>query len=121
MVVKFDYADMLETADELINEFGQDATISVPGARSGDAFNPTIGAPTTATVVIVEVAYKAREIDGEKVLAQDKKLIIRADAAAPLLSATQITYGGTTYKFIGPVSPLNPGGTLLMYTAQVRA
>lgn len=121
MTVKFDYADMLETANELIEEFGQDATISVPGAISGSDSNPTIGAPTTTTVTIVEIAYDIREIDGTTVQSTDKKLIIEAASPVPLEDATRITYGGKTLYLVGPAQPLNPGGTNLLFTAQARA
>lgn len=115
------YAEMLATANELLDFFGQSGTAIVPGATTGDAFNPTPGTPASSSIILVEIDFQQKEIDGTTVLQGDKRLIIKADAPSLIPSSTQISYGGVTHQVIGPVVPLNPGGTLMIYTAHVRA
>lgn len=117
------YSEMLAVAIELIEFFGQSVTLSVAGATSGDAFNPTPSAPAPHTVTAVEIDFKQSEIDGTSVLASDKQLIIRGDQWDPiLLLSTVCTVGGIDYRIIGPLNPINPGGLgTLFFTAHVRA
>lgn len=117
------YADMLATANELLDEFGQPGTLITPGTRTGDKWNPTIGDPGAIACTLVETDYNLREIDGTNILATDKRIIIKADPAISEIipSATQVTYAGKTSPIIGPVKPLNPAGiAALIWTAQVR-
>lgn len=119
----FDYhADALAVADELLDFFGQSATLTSPGTASGDDFNPTAGTPVTETCTIVEIDFNQNEIDNSLVLASDKKVLIKVGdlTATVVASARTLTYGGIIHRIIGSVRPLNPGGTLILYEAQVR-
>lgn len=119
----FDYqADALDVADELLDFFGQTATLTTPGTTTGDAFNPTAGTPVTETCTIVEIDFNQNEIDNSLVLASNKKILIKVGdlSATVIAGARTITYGGVIHQIIGPVRPLNPGGTLILYEAQVR-
>lgn len=122
MVATFDYADMLATADELIAFFGQTGTLVIPGTKTGDAWNPTIGSTTTESCTLVEIEYNRNEIDGTNVLSTDRKLYIKAGGLAANLipSATQITYGGTTKQIVQPVKQLSPAGTNMFWEVQAR-
>lgn len=119
----FDYAEMLATADELLEYFGQPAVLTSPGTSSGDVFNPTPGAPATEVCTIVEIDYEQGEIDNSAVLATDKRILIKVGdlSATVVASARTIAYGGKTFTIVGPVKAINPGGTLLLYEAQARA
>lgn len=122
MTDTFDYAEALADADELITFFGQAATLTAPGTTSGDAFNPTAGTPVTETCTLVEIDFDERTIDGVNVLRSDKRVLIKVGdlSGVVIAGARTITYGGVIHQVIGSVRPLNPGGTLLLYEAQVR-
>lgn len=122
MVDTFDYADMLQTADELITFFGQTGTLTTPGARTGDAFNPTIAAPTTEACTLVEVEYDRNEIDGTNVLSTDRRLYVKAGGLATNIvpDFTTITYGSVVKQIVAPVRRLAPAGTNMYWELQVR-
>ena len=119
MAELFDYARAKNTADRLIKKFVRDAVISTPGARSGDPFNPVLEPPTTATITLVEIGYEISEIDGKLILAKDKRLIVQADAAAPLTTSSTINYNGETFTIVN-CKPLSPGETVILYEVQAR-
>lgn len=122
MVERFDYEEMLAVANELIDEFGQDGTLSVPGTKTGDAWNPTIGAPSSVPCVCVEIDFNRNEIDGKQVLATDKRVFVKAGglSADIVPGATQITYNGKVHQIVGPVKQINPAGLNLAWEMQVR-
>jgi hypothetical protein len=112
------YDEMAETAGELIGEFGQSVTLT---ALTSGIYNPADGsaaaAPADHTVLGVEMAYTAREIDGVRIQGGDKRLLI--DGTAQPTVGWQATYGGETYQIV-TTEPVNPGGTLLCTILQLR-
>lgn len=119
----FDYAGIRDNvANKLIDKFGQPGTIRAPGAKTGDKWNPTIGAPTTEACVLVELEYTQSEIDGTLILAKDKKVLVKVGGLTKefMVNATELIYGGVTHIVVQPVKPLSPGGVLLLWELQVR-
>lgn len=118
----FDYANARSVADNLITKFGQTGTVTTPGTKTGDAWNPSIGAAGTETCTLVELDFAESEIDGTLVLRTDKKVYVRAGglSAEFMNAATKLTYGGVDHQIIKPVKPFAPGGTVLLWELQVR-
>lgn len=115
----FDYARSKATADRLIARFGQAGTLRRP-TSTGAAYNPTPGAPEDHAVTIVVLDYKDTEVDGTRIRATDKRVLLaRSDLAiAPALS-DQLFIGYEPHALI-EVQPLSPGGTVLMWELQAR-
>lgn len=119
----FDYTKMLAVANKLLDKFGQAGTLTIPGAKTGDAWNPTIGATSSVDCVLVETDYSQGQIDGVSILATDKQVYVKVGGMSAEIVAlsTQIVYGGKTFQIVGPVKQINPAGTNLVWIIQARA
>jgi len=115
----FDYAETKADVDELIAEFGQAITLRRYEA-GGEAYDPTAGGPYDVQVVGAVIDYALREIDGTRVLATDKKVLVAVgDATDPPTPAHRLVVSGVEHAIVS-VSTLAPAGTVVMWTLQVR-
>lgn len=113
------YDDDKAMADEEIAESGMSATLKRP-TTSGPAYNPTIGTPTSYAVNVVVQEYRNAEIDGARVQAGDKKVMMaKGSLAIEPDTSDKLVIGGVDHAIV-EVRPLNPGGTVLLYEMQVR-
>jgi hypothetical protein len=115
----FDYLKTRGTAEKLIENFGQDATLT-QYANSGTAYNPTrTGTDHTCRLVVTE--YADRDVDGTLVLRTDRNVIISTAGLAVIPSkADTLTIGGVAHQIV-EIMPLEPGGIVVIWQAQVRA
>jgi hypothetical protein len=114
----FDYTSVRDTADELLEEFGMAATIRRL-ANTGDPYDPTQTATDTACTVVV-TDYAHSEKDGTRIQVKDRKVLVAAGSLAITPTpADRFVLGGISYEIVA-VSPLEPGGTVVMYEMQVR-
>ncbi len=122
----FDYSEIAETANEIIEEFGQAVTLThvIPGA-----YDPTTGGvtntTTTQTGTGAVVNWAARQIDGTLIRATDKRLLLSplntagAALTAPVLGDT-VSIGGVTYTLVEPLKEINPAGTVVLFDVNLR-
>lgn len=96
------------------------ATLYRPGSETGDAHNPTRGSWTSETITVVASDYREREIDGERVQADDRRFLVSTDgiSAAPAIG-DGLVLGSDGYLVVN-VMPVAPGGVPLMWKIQVR-
>lgn len=116
------YTRLQATANRLIARYGSSsgASLNEPGTPSGDPFNPTMGAPTQHAVTVVVTMYSKREIDGQRILATDKKVFIApGDGSMDPQTSWSLTIGAVTYQII-TISPMQPGDIVLLWEAQCR-
>lgn len=115
----FDYIKTRGTAEKLIENFGQDATLT-QYANSGTSYNPTrTGTDHTCRLVVTE--YANRDIDGTLVLRTDRKAIIStAGLTVTPSKADTLTIGGVVHQIV-EIMPLEPGGIVVIWEAQIRA
>ncbi len=115
----FDYGRFKATADRLLARFGQPGILRRPTA-SGTAYNPTAGSPQDYACTLVVDAYSNRDVDGTRVRATDKKVLLATGALAiEPATADKLVIGGVEHT-IERVEPLAPGGVTVMWTLQVR-
>lgn len=116
----FDYGEMVALATELIGEFGQTGTLSKAGVKTGVAWNPTFGSPTTAPITFVDLDIIKRS-DGETLVAESIRtlLIAKPDSVIPS-KGDRITIGGTEHM-LGEVKPLAPAGVVVFYEAKLES
>lgn len=118
----FNYTSSKATAERLIAQFGQAATLRRVTVSGGSAFDPASGTPTTTNhaVTLVELEFTRAEVANGLVERGDKKLLLSTAGltVTPDLS-DKIVMGSTVYA-IHDIRPLNPGGTVLMYEIQAR-
>lgn len=115
------YADMLAMADEMIAEFGQLGAIRRPGVNNGTPHTPNYGPPTNEPARFVMTAWSARDIDGTRIKAADRKALVAPGTlpADPTTSDLLVEANGTPWKIVG-VETLRPAEMTLLYTLQVR-
>lgn len=114
----FDYARSKATADRLIARFGQSATLRRQ-TNTGTSYQPTITTTDYACTIVV-LDYDLREIDGARVLATDKKVLLaKGSLAIEPTTADKLLIGGVAHSLID-VRPLSPAGTVVLYQLQAR-
>lgn len=119
----FDYVESRADADTLIAEFGQDVSLR-HSVNSGTPWAPT-QTPTDYPTKAAILDYSARQINGETVLATDRRALV---AAGPLdaLGVTSIAVpdrlvvAGVALSIVRVVT-LAPAGTVVLYDCQLRA
>lgn len=117
----FDYDDMAETADEMIQEFGATGSIIRITPGNGPSYNPGNPTETPHPARLVITAFKANEVDGTRIRATDKKAIVSAVglAVAPRVDDALLDADGERLKIV-EVMPLRPAQTTVIYTCVVR-
>lgn len=115
------YGDMADVALELLAEFG--AAVSLPRGTGGQ-INPVTGevyantAVTTVTTTGLLRPYDDNMIDGARILAGDRELIL-SDEQAPTPS-DKPTIGGDQWAIVS-IKNIKPDGvTPVCYFVQVR-
>jgi hypothetical protein len=121
--VSFDYTEIREVADEVIEAFGQAATLR---RFTRGTYNPETGgysggstADTAVKVVVTE--YAKNMVDGALILATDRRVLLSAQdlSIEPNPKNDKLVVGGTVYEIVRS-DPLSPGGTVVLYELQVR-
>lgn len=117
----FDYARAAATASRLITQFGQPATLRKPGAKTGAVYDRTIGAPTDYPVTLVDLNRSVRDRAGTLVGEAVRTIYVStAGLTVPLEKADTVQIGGQWCE-IAEVRPLNPGGVMVFWEADLVA
>lgn len=119
------YAEMAETANELIQEFGASATIRriLTDSSTYDAATGTTTPPaevqTACTAVEIELDKKM--IDGTMVRQSDSRLFVAVKGVStPPVVGDLIVWGTVTYTVI-LAKPISPARTDVVYDLYIRA
>jgi hypothetical protein len=118
--VTFNYGRMTSTADRMIERFGVAGTLR-RRTTTGPAYDPTEGSPVNHACRFVVSDYSATEIDGTRVLATDKKVMLAKGSLTvePRLSDLLVDPASSSYKIVA-INPLQPGPDIVMWELQVR-
>ncbi len=113
-MTKFNYSQMLATADRLINQFGQTGTIQ--------KFDASGKLTTSYSCTFVQLEYGNRDRDGDLIRINDRKIIMSAVGvpSAPTPEDRHVMADGTVAQIV-TVRPLSPSGLPLFYELQVRS
>lgn len=119
---KFDYGRPLATVNRLFDRYGQRGAIrrTIPG--SGPSYDPGPSAYSDDPADMVVSEFSSREIDGTRILATDKKIMVAPGAliTPPALSDKVVEADGTVYNIVPPIQTKRPAGTTLVYILQGR-
>jgi len=115
--MSFDYIDARATASSLIAEFGQAATLEKPGSETGPAYDPTLGAPVTYPVTVVDLNIVKRNMTDGVITETTRTLYIAAGGQVPV-KGDRVQVGGVWHR-IFEARPLSPGGVDVMYEADI--
>lgn len=124
----FDYTKLAAVAETQLEKFGQAVTLSRPSGVEA-TYDPATGTSTPASPATYSgrgaiFGYRRRDIDGTLVQVGDQRLLLsphQTDGTAmPEPQTTdRVVIGSTTYT-VQNVSKTAPGGTVVMYTLQLR-
>lgn len=113
------YDDMAATATELLTEFGAPVTLA---RTTGESTHPVTGVVTpgtddTKTTIGILKKYPDNFIDGTRILSGDRMLIL--DASVQPLMTDRPVIGEQQWTPVS-IETINPAGTPLTYSVQVR-
>jgi hypothetical protein len=124
----FDYAEMAESANESLAEFGQAVTLTHTVAGT---YDPATGGVTNTTSVQYGTGamteWDSRQIDGSLIKIGDRHLLLSplntagAALTAPVLGDTITDAAGVIYTLTAPLKILAPAGVAVLYDVNLRA
>jgi len=113
------YADLQSTASRLLEQFGQVVTFT---RTTGGGIDPITGQDTTTTEALETVGVLRRFpdnlIDGTRIQATDRELVVRATDLTPVINDS-VTVNGEEFT-IEEINTSTPAGTDLVYFVRVR-
>lgn len=115
------YPRMAETTLKQIADKGRTIKLVTPGNDvyvPGTGFTP--GTPTEQTPKAVFVDYKAQDVDGTIIRADDKQCLIAASSLTGEPTTADKVKEGSTEWAVVKVEVIKPGDTALLYRLQVR-
>lgn len=110
------------TALQLIERFGESVTLTPPPVTP--AFNPVTGAAQTAEPAEpivgdgVPTRYKAHEVDGAVILAEDVRLLLGVNGSVPAVGWT-VELGGDVHRVMS-VQRIRQSGENVLLIVQLR-
>lgn len=117
--MSFDYAPLAAAAVEMLTTYGRAATLRRVGPGNGPAHNP--GEVTTNYTCTAFVSrFRAREIDGQRILSTDKLVLIAPDVATEPKPGDLIVETDGSILTVVDSTPVKPAGTVLLHRVQAR-
>lgn len=114
---KFDYSRSVATANRLIDKFGQAGAIRRT-TMGGDPWEPT-PTDTDYPCTLVVMNFSLHERESTLIGATDKRVYIATEGVEiEPTNSDKIVVDGTAHEIVR-ISPLNPGGTVVYWEAQV--
>lgn len=114
------YTELATIADQLIGEFGADATLKsrVPSVYDV-ATSSAVVAWTTSTAKCAVFDFPDRLIDGTLVLAGDKDCYMRTKGKVAPRTGDSLVWGGVEYDVVN-FKPLAPALVAVLWQVQLR-
>lgn len=122
----FDYSEIADVADEILEEFGQAVTLThvepgeyVPGEGITNTTSLQYG-----TGAVVD--WDTRQVDGTLILIGDKRLLLSPlntaglALTAPVLGDTVTDAAGIVYTLVVPLKTVSPAGTVVLFDVNLR-
>lgn len=115
------YTEFQGIASDLIGEFAQGEVVLVqPGAKTGDAHNPTVWPPTEHAVDATVSGVPQKMIDGTLILASDLMVTIAGDVAVRPEPDWSIKIDGRPHAIV-QIAAIPPAGVTVVYKIVVRS
>lgn len=109
-----DYTSLAAAAADLIDVFGQEATLRKRGTATGPAYDPTFGADESYTITCVDLNQMVR--DGVSLTDQTRRTLYVSTEGLSVSpeQGDRVEIGGSVHEAI-EVRPLAPGGVDIMW------
>lgn len=117
----FDYARAASTAERLIRKFGARGAIRRETPGSGSSYDPGEPTITDHAAHIVTTTFTNREIDGQRILATDRKALVEPSVGVEPKSTDLLIAPDGAILTIVNVDLVRPATTTVLYKLQVRA
>ncbi|GAA5540447.1 hypothetical protein [Brucella sp. NBRC 113783] len=117
-MAKFNYARSVQTANKLIDKFGQTGAIRRT-ETSGDPWNPGTS-DTDYPCTLVALEYDQKDIDGTLIKSTDNKVYVATKGLTIQPTTTDKVIIGGVVSTIVEAKPLNPAGTVVYFELQAR-
>lgn len=118
----FDYAELAQIADDLINEFGRPVIIRVNTDVIPDPTKPWKATGSTSsdtTVLAVEVPFTVDRPEGTHRSRDDKRFLIAGPSLATIEIDHLLVDGGAIWAVTNPII-IRPGPLTVLYDVLVR-
>ena len=117
----FDYNKIQDTALNLIEKFGADATVKKASIAAGaNAWNAPQQVASDKVGKAVRTEYSLYNINGTTIKAGDVKLLLAAkDLTVMPAQGDTVVFAGTEYKVMN-IDPIAPAEVILVYVVQLR-
>jgi len=114
-----DYDELANEARELIDEFGVFGYVKL--VQNTGTHDPLTGEVSAGTIAVdlhaVDLEIKSKLVDGTRILASDRMVIMSNDVAPKM--SDDILIGNNTHKII-EIMPISPAGTPVTYEVVCR-
>ena len=117
----FDYASLRdETVQPLITKFGDDATLTIPGAPLGEPYDSRLDTATDYPVKVVRSRFMQTHNSGTLVQEKDSLFLLSTEgvSADPSL-ASRMAINGTIFQIIR-IDPVKPGPVGMLWKVHCR-
>lgn len=117
--MSFDYGPMAAAAAEMLREYGRAAVLRRTGPGNGPDHNPGEVVTDYACTAFVS-RFRQNEIDGARVLATDKLVLMAPDVeVSPLPGDLIVEADGATLTVVDS-TPVKPAGVVVLHRVQAR-
>ncbi len=122
-MTSFDYDGLAKSIQPDLKEFGQRAYLRKPGAASGTAYDPTVGAPVNWPIIVIESNKQIRNREGTlvegaglsiKVSTEGLTFVTPTKGDTIMMGPTPYVEEMTEYKIL-EVRAKQPGGVVVLY------
>lgn len=117
------HQEFADLALELLSEEGFSTRLRRFGAASGPKHNPTPGAAVDLDVWVAKSRIKTQEVDGQRVLATDTKLLIApeaVDGSAVTVTTDHLIEIGGAFRKVEHFERIAPGDLTCLWVAYTR-
>ena len=111
--------EMTATAVQMLAEFGAPAVLRRTSVGSGAPRNPGAGTPMDYPCTVFLDGYSARDRDGTRIKAGDKKVLLSTDGIPAPSTSDQMVIDGQVHSILDIASTWVQGTTVL-WTLQCR-
>lgn len=117
----FDYTSLRDNvAQPLIKDFGVTGALFIPGADTGEPFDPQPAADTVQPIIVVQTTFTKEDREGGNVEVNDVAFLASTEGVlADPSMADRLQVAGVLYQIVD-IKPLRPGPVVMLWKIHAR-